>query len=459
MSDVPTTPATRSLTEPSPPPDQADDPSLGPIAGQTVGGFVVKSLLGRGGMGSVYRANQLSLNRPVALKILLPEYAVRPGAKERFEREAKVTAALRHPNAIEIYDYGAADGFVYLAMEMLEGQPLRSVVSEELPLLPLARAVFIASKITDVLVAAHAIDLVHRDLKTENVFLHRESDGTERVVVLDFGLGFILGDADIGRKTVEGMITGTPDYLSPEQAHGIAVGTPSDIYSLGCMLYELLSGRVPFMGHPMQVLTKQMYAVPPPPGEANRAAVIPRALSDLVMAMLAKAPADRPTALEVQAGLKGFLGPEKFERARERIGVEGRAARMISTIRPAGTEAPVVDAADAMVVAVIGELEGDLVVALAVNGIVAYIVSDEQPIEGAHAIFAPQLSPVALGALKREHRLPVVTDTLPSDVARLPALLRAGVDEVLPRPVRAEELARRVARAVKKSRAAQRKGT
>jgi DNA-binding NarL/FixJ family response regulator len=177
------------------------------------------------------------------------------------------------------------------------------------------------------------------------------------------------------------------------------------------------------------------------------------------MAMLAKAPADRPTALEVQAGLKGFLGPEKFERARERIGVEGRAARMISTIRPAGTEAPVVDAADAMVVAVIGELEGDLVVALAVNGIVAYIVSDEQPIEGAHAIFAPQLSPEALGALKREHGLPVVTDTLPSDVARLPALLRAGVDEVLPRPVRAEELARRVARAVKKSRAAQRKGT
>lgn len=467
MSNVPTTPATRGLTEPAPSSDSADDASFGPIAGQTVGGFVVKSLLGRGGMGSVYRATQVSLNRPVALKILLPEYAVRPGAKERFEREAKVTAALRHPNAIEIYDYGAADGYIYLAMEVLEGEPLRSVVSEELPLLPLARAVLIASKITDVLVAAHAMDLVHRDLKPENVFLHRESDGTERVVVLDFGLAFILGDVEVGRKTVEGMITGTPDYLSPEQAHGIAVGTPSDIYSLGCMLYELLSGRVPFMGHPMQVLTKQMYAVPPPPDEVNRAAVIPRALSDLVMAMLAKTPADRPTALEVQTALRGFLGPEKYERARERIGVEGRAARMVSTIRPPrteaqGTEASVVDAADTIVVAVLGALEGDLVVALAVNGIIAYIVSDEQPIEGAHAIFAPQLSPDALAALKREHGLPVVTDTLPSDVARLPALLRAGVDEVLPRPVRAEELARRVARAVKKSktwRAAQKKGT
>lgn len=431
----------------------------GPYAGEVVGGFRIESLLGRGGMGSVYRATQLSLNRPVALKILLPEYASRPGAKVRFEREAKVTAALRHPNAIEIYDHGSADGYVYLAMEMLEGTPLRSIVSEELPLLPLARAIEVALKITDVLVAAHAIDLVHRDLKPENVFLHRERDGSERVVVLDFGLAFIHGDADIGRKTVEGMITGTPDYLSPEQAHGIEVGTPSDIYSLGCMLYELFTTRVPFSGHPMQVLTKQMYAVPVRPSEANREAVLPQALDELVMQMLQKKPGDRPSAPEVQQQLRAFVGGVKYERARERIGVEGRAARMISTIRPPGAESPVVENDDAIVVAVLGALEGDLVVALAVNGIVAYIVSDDQPIAGAHAIFAPLATPEALAELKRIHGLPVVTDTTPSDVARLPALLRAGVDEVLPRPVRAEDLARRLARAVKKARAAQRKGT
>jgi CheY-like chemotaxis protein len=446
MSGQPTRPATDA---------GYDAPSGTLAAGRVLGGYRLEELLGRGGMGSVYRATQLKLGRLVALKLLLPEHAHRSGARQRFEREARVTAALRHPNAIEIFDFGEADGTLFLAMELLDGAPLRSIVSEELSVPELTRAIPIARTIADVLVVAHQIGLVHRDLKPENVFLSREADGSERLVVLDFGLAFVAGDAEIGRKTTEGMITGTPDYLSPEQALGIEVGPPSDVYSLGCLLYELLTGRVPFTGHPMQVLTKQMYAVPLPPSEIRRDAPIPHALETLVLSMLAKKPEERPTALEVRGALDALQEGRGFERARERIATEGRAARMISTIRPAA-QSPVVAGDDAIVVAVIGALEGDLSVALAANGIVPFIVSEEQPVAGAHAIFAPLLTPEELAELKSQHRLPIVTDTGRDDPTRLPAVLRAGVDEVLPRPVRAEELARRVARAVRKARAAKR---
>jgi serine/threonine-protein kinase len=427
-----------------------------PAAGDRVGGYVLESILGKGGMGTVYRARQVSLGRSVALKLMLPKYAAAKGARERFEREAKVSAQLRHPSIVEVYDFGEAAGFLFLAMELLEGTTLRAVVDVDRPPLPWPRAVEITLRITDALKIAHARGVVHRDLKPENVFLERQSDGTERVVLVDFGLAFIEGDEALGRMTQEGMITGTPDYASPEQALGQPVGPPTDVYALGCMLFEMLAARTPFAGHPMRVLTQQMYSPPPQLADVRHDVVVPKALAELVMHMLAKKSGERPTVDEVHDALLGLgEGGALHERARERIGLEGRAARMISTIRPPGNEKATLDAGDEghCELAVIGMLEGDLAVGLAANGIQAFIVSDDQPVKGADAIFAPGASVEVLSALGKTHGLPVVADASPRDPARVPALLRAGVDEVVSAPVQTEDLARRVWRAVRKRRA------
>ena len=432
-----------------------------PGPGDVIGGYRLASLLGRGGMGSVFRAIQLNLDRMVALKIMLPEYAARPGAAERFAREAKVSAALRHPNAIEVFDYGAADGYLYLAMELLEGTTLRSTVGDG-NLVSTERTIELALRIAEVLVAAHARGIVHRDLKPENVFLETQTDGTERLVVVDFGLAFISGDDQLGRMTSEGMITGTPDYISPEQAIGSKdVGPASDLYALGCMMFEMLVGVTPFVGNPMRVLMQHTHGIVPTLAEVQRDVVVPRALDALVMAMLAKSARARPTAEEVRAELRAMSGAPSAERARDRVGLDGRAARMISAIRPPATEATTL-AGEAppseAEVAVVGALEGELVMALATNGIRLFIVSPDVPVGGAEAIFAPGADVATLTALRSGHAIPIVTDASPSDATRVPALLRAGIDDVVMSPVRPEDLGRRLWKLVRRARTAARRG-
>ncbi|MFO0683766.1 MAG: serine/threonine-protein kinase [Sandaracinus sp.] len=431
---------------------EAREPALGDV----VGGYRIESMLGRGGMGVVYRATQLALGRAVALKVLLPEHAVRQGAAARFEREARVSGALRHPNAIEVYDFGAADGYLYLAMELLVGNTLRSEVGDG-DLVPPARAMMLASDIAGVLVAAHERGIVHRDLKPENVFLERQTNGLERLVVVDFGLAFVVDHEQLGRLTTDGAITGTPDYLAPEQiAAGATIGPEADVYALGCMLFEMLVGTTPFHGHPMRVLVQHTHAAPPSFDEVRRDPSIPRALEALVQSMLLKRPAERPTAVEVKAELSRIGGDGHApERARDRTGLDGRAARMISAIRPAASQATTLDG-DAMSagadVAVIGMLEGDLVLGMAVSALRLFIVSPEQPIGDAAAIYAPGADLGTLTALRAQHRVPIVTDALPSDPHRVPALLRAGIDDVVMAPARAEELARRMWKLIRRSR-------
>ena len=440
----------------------AHRPSRAKVGDVIAGRYRIERLLGAGGMGEVFEATQLNLGRSVALKVLLPRYAVSDEAVIRFEREARVAAAIDHPGVIRVYDWGESSGAVYLAMELLRGHTLRTLVGPTLPVLPLDRTIAITSELASVLVAAHAVPLVHRDLKPENVFLEPLPDGGERVVVVDFGLAFIAGRDDaLGRLTQEGIVTGTPDYIAPEQAQGGEVGPPADIYALGCVLFELLTSMCPFKGQAMQVVTQHMFASPPHPSEVRRDLVIPRALEELVLSMLAKRPGDRPTAAEVHAAL-ALHDPGKPAaplRARDTTGLVGRAARMISTVRPPDASTTVAPGAPlegeaATEIAVIGALDGELALGLAANGLLPFVIEPSEAasrLEGASAIFAPGAGADAITSFVA-HGIPVLSDADVTDMTRSTQLLRAGADEVVPRPVRADELARRLWRAIRKSR-------
>ena len=213
--------------------------------GDTLGHYALIAPLGAGGMGEVYRARDSRLEREVAIKVLPARLAHDRDARIRFEREAKAVAALNHPNILAIHDFGDHEGIVFAVTELLEGETLRARVSRS-PL-PWRHAVDIAIAVAEGLSAAHAKGIVHRDLKPENVFL--TSDG--RVKILDFGLARRLTLEDMDDKTAiaitePGVVMGTMAYMSPEQARGIPASPTSDIFSLGCVVFEMLVGRRAF---------------------------------------------------------------------------------------------------------------------------------------------------------------------------------------------------------------------
>src|SRR6266540_1100662 len=215
-------------------------------AGNRLGPYEVLTPLGAGGMGEVYKARDSRLDREVAIKVLPEHLADDPAALSRFEREAKAIAAISHPNILAIHDFGREGGVTFAVMELLEGETLRSRLSGSE--LPWREAVEIGAAVADGLAAAHGKGIVHRDLKPENIFL--TSDG--RVKILDFGLARVKPPASpqdkssIPTETEAGTIMGTVGYMSPEQVRGEPADAPSDIFSLGCVLYEMLSGRRAF---------------------------------------------------------------------------------------------------------------------------------------------------------------------------------------------------------------------
>ncbi|MFK7988369.1 MAG: serine/threonine-protein kinase [Sandaracinaceae bacterium] len=429
------------------------------FSGDTIAGrYRLQNELGRGAMGSVWRSTQLNLNREVALKLLLPEYVHRTGARARFEREARVASQLEHPNAVRIHDFGTApDGQMFIAMEMLRGNALRAIVDTDRPVLGSERTLEILRPVADVLCAAHDIGLVHRDLKPENVFLERRGDVT-RVVVVDFGLAFIEESEETGRLTADGIASGTPEYIPPEQAAGDNVGPPADVYSLGCMLYEMLTSRTPFSGSSMQLITQHLFSAAIPPSEVRRDLKIPRHLEDLCMRMLAKSPGERPSMEIVRGVLTQQVTGEGAvrERGRDDSYLAGREARMISTVRPAGAHATLTDlyaapkGIDPSPLAIVGALEGDLAIGLGANGLLAYIHDGEEAFSEAKAIYAPRADLETLEALVATG-VPVIADTHPIDMERITALLRIKVAEVVHRPVRAASLSKKVWRAIRRA--------
>jgi serine/threonine-protein kinase len=247
------------------------------------GRYRIVRRLGAGGMANVYLAEDEQLGRRVAIKVLNDRYAQDEAFVERFRREAKSAAALSHPNIVSIYDRGAADGHPYIAMEVIEGRSLKELIVSRGPL-PVAKAVDYAQQILAALRFAHRNGIIHRDIKPHNILIGAE----ERLKVTDFG----IARAGASQMTETGSIMGTAQYLSPEQARGSAVHAPSDLYSVGIVLYEMLTGQVPYTGDSaIEVAMKHVNERPIPPSAV--APGIPHALDEVVLRALAKQPADR----------------------------------------------------------------------------------------------------------------------------------------------------------------------
>lgn len=256
------------------------------------GRFRIEREIGRGGMGAVYLATHLDLERPVAVKIIRPEFASDADVSDRFIREARTMAKLRHPNAAMIFDAGnLPDGRHFIVMEFVEGETLSQALARQ-GRFSFTEAIDIATQICDVLEEAHRLGIIHRDLKPSNILL-----GKRGVCVLDFGVAKVLASSAESTathaSTGSGQLIGTPRYMSPEQCLGQRVGARSDLYSLGVLLYEMLAGRPPFIDPLQSALLVKQATAPAPPLPRLRPD-IPRSLALAVHSLLAKRSEDRP---------------------------------------------------------------------------------------------------------------------------------------------------------------------
>ncbi len=265
-----------------------------------MGSYQLGELLGRGGMGEVYKATHRMLARPAAIKLIRPEMiGAGEGAEiaaRRFRREAEAAANLRSPHTVELYDFGiTADGTLYFVMELLEGMNLESLVRSKGPM-PAARVIHVLRQVCESLEEAHAAGLIHRDIKPANIHMGRLGLRQDFVKVLDFGLVKSTGDTgpEHSLATAEGLTPGTPAYMAPEAALGHALDGRSDLYALGCVAYYLLTGHLVFeAANGMQAIARHLREKPVPPSQRTELPV-PAELERLVLACLEKDPADRP---------------------------------------------------------------------------------------------------------------------------------------------------------------------
>jgi eukaryotic-like serine/threonine-protein kinase len=310
-----------------------------PLIGKTLNEkYRIEERLGIGGMGTVYRARHVLIDRPVAIKVLNQRFVEDDAARARFEREAKAAGRLRHLNAVSVTDFGeTAEGYVYIVMELLEGRTLREVVAKEAPL-ETARAVSIMLQTAAAVAAAHEAGVIHRDLKPANIFVTQRSDVPAVVKVLDFGIAKLavesLEDEEPKNLTQVGVMIGTPRYMSPEQCSGLPLTPAADVYSLGVIFYEMLSGSVPFSGSsPLAIALKHSTDLPRPPREIVMS--IPEDLERLVLRALEKRPEDRPAnAAEFRTELLTIA---------ERLGLEHAditEVPNIEVLRGVGVESP-----------------------------------------------------------------------------------------------------------------------
>src|SRR5919197_1115716 len=294
---------------------------LAPGAGRTFGGYTIDSLLGRGGMGTVYLATHKRLGRKVALKLISPELALDEGFRARFLRESQLAASLDHPNVIPIYDADEVDGVLYLAMRYVSGPSLQTAIRDRGPLSP-GETLRVAEQIGGALDAAHAAGLVHRDVKPANILL---AEPDRHVYLCDFGLARRTSSHGV---TQAGSFLGSVDYCSPEQIQGAPLDGRADVYSLGCVLFHCLAGRPPYV-RDTEVDVLHAHLHDPPPALSEVRADVPDAVDAVLRRAMAKAPEDRYAgAGALAAAFKDALGARTIAAPAQTVAVpRARAAR------------------------------------------------------------------------------------------------------------------------------------
>ena len=290
--------------------DEAKDAENGMVGRTLAGKFLIKAEIGAGAMGKIYKAEQINLGRDASIKVLHPHLMGDPTLSKRFHREARAASRLKHPNCINVLDFGITDddNVHYIAMDFLDGRDLAHVIRDEFPLEPL-RIVHFGDQICAALDEAHAAGIIHRDLKPENVFVEDRRQAKDYVTVLDFGIAKIKdrdGSAPETFATMAGVVCGTPEYMSPEQARGDTLDARSDLYALGVILFHMVTGKLPFTGDtPIGIVTKHLTEPPPDIRELNP--TCHDELVDLTTRLLSKDKELRPaSAMAVKRELDRF---------------------------------------------------------------------------------------------------------------------------------------------------------
>src|SRR5262249_20844821 len=284
---------------------KSDDPLIGTTL---PGGYVILELVGVGGMGRVYRAEQKALGRTVAVKIIHPHLLGDESSAVRFINEARAASRLNHPNSVAVIDFGKNGDQSYLVMEFLRGRDLARVAYEEGPL-PFKRIVDVLCQVLAALAEAHHLDIIHRDLKPENIVLEPMRSGGDFVKVVDFGLAKMRAGVSGTNITSPGIVCGTPDYMAPEQGRGDPIDHRSDLYAVGVILFQLLTGRLPFEAEsPTQVVLMHLSMPPPDPSVVAPDRDMPEGLVEVALKALQKSAGRRyQTADEFAAALRGSL--------------------------------------------------------------------------------------------------------------------------------------------------------
>lgn len=292
--------------------------------------YAIERELGRGGMATVYLGQDARHERQVAIKVLHPELAASVGS-ERFDREIKVAAKLQHPHILGLYESGTADGLLFYVMPFVQGESLRDKLDREHQL-PVEEAIQITLEVADALGHAHAQGIVHRDIKPENILL---SNG--HALVADFGIARAVSDMSQSKLTATGMTVGTPVYMAPEQAAGEVVGPTADLYSLGCVLYEMLAGEPPYTGkNPMAIMAR--HAMDTVPSVRIVRPAVPEDVEDAIFRVLGKSPADRPPTAQAFAELLAV--PVETTSSPGRTAMRSSAVRRVTAARGLTAQVP-----------------------------------------------------------------------------------------------------------------------